>query len=147
MRRTLLAAALVATLPSGIQAQHGADEQGVRRAALDYIEGFYEGDASKLRRSVRPDVVKYGFFVDNGAYDSEPMSFDEMIGYADRVRDRGRAQPATTPREVIILDVQDQTAAVKVIAWWGTDYLQLAKYDGTWMILHVLWQSPPPETN
>lgn len=34
-------------------------------------------------------------------------------------------------------------AAAKVTAWWGTDYLQLAKYDGQWMIVHVLWQSPP----
>ena len=38
----------------------------------------------------------------------------------------------------------DQTASVKVVAWWGIDYLLMGKYDGKWMISHVLWQSPPP---
>ncbi|MBC7790917.1 MAG: nuclear transport factor 2 family protein, partial [Anaerolineae bacterium] len=39
-------------------------------------------------------------------------------------------------------DVLDQTASAKLTAWWGTDYLLLGKYDGKWMISHVLWQSP-----
>jgi hypothetical protein len=42
---------------------------------------------------------------------------------------------------VIPLDVRDQTAVVRVVAWWGQDYLQMAKHDGRWMIVHVLWQS------
>lgn len=41
-------------------------------------------------------------------------------------------------------DVQDQTASAKLTAWWGTDYLLLAKEKGRWMIIAVLWQSPPP---
>jgi hypothetical protein len=54
----------------------------------------------------------------------------------------GRTAPATAPKKVELLDLLDQTAAVKVTAWWGTDYMLLAKYDGRWMISHVLWQSP-----
>ena len=147
--RNILAFALPFRKSRGTgQAQHSPDEQGVRRAALDYLEGFYEGDASKLRRSIRPEVVKYGFWKEGAvAYEGEPLTFDEMLAYAERVKQSGRTQPATAPKEVILLDVQDQTAAVKVTAWWGTDYLQLAKYDGRWMILHVLWQSHPPRSN
>src|SRR5437870_4330281 len=37
-----------------------ADREAVRRAALDYIEGFYDGDSLKLVRSVRPEVLKLG---------------------------------------------------------------------------------------
>jgi hypothetical protein len=44
---------------------------------------------------------------------------------------------------VEIYDVQDQTASAKLTAWWGTDYLLLARIDGRWMIRQVLWQSPP----
>jgi len=29
------------------------------------------------------------------------------------------------------------------VAWWGIDYLQLARYNGKWMIVNVMWQSPP----
>jgi hypothetical protein len=39
--------------------------------------------------------------------------------------------------------VLDQTASAKLTASWGIDYLLLAKYDGRWMITHVLWQTPP----
>ena len=37
----------------------------------------------------------------------------------------------------------DQTAVAKVYAWWGTDYLTMARYEGEWKIVQVLWQSPP----
>ncbi|MBC7843373.1 MAG: nuclear transport factor 2 family protein [Gemmatimonadaceae bacterium] len=117
----------------------------VRRAALDYLEGFYEGDTVKLIRSVRPDVSKYGFDLprNSATYVGETMKWDEFLSYARRIKAGGRATPATAPKEVLLLDVQDQTAAVKVTAWWGTDYLLLGRYDGRWMISHVLWQSAP----
>ncbi len=61
------------------------------------------------------------------------------------MRESGRTRSADTVKEVILLDILDQTAAVKVVAYWGTDYLQLAKYEGEWKILHVLWQTAPAE--
>src|SRR6476661_5346928 len=39
-----------------------ADKEAVRRAATDYLEGFYEGDTAKLVRALRPEMFKYGFF-------------------------------------------------------------------------------------
>ena len=54
-----------------------------------------------------------------------------------------RPTPATAPKEIELLDVLDQTAAVKVTATWGTDYLLLGKYDDRWMVSSVLWQSKP----
>jgi hypothetical protein len=46
---------------------------------------------------------------------------------------------------VELLEVQDHTAAARVSAYWGSDYVLVGKYDGRWMISHVLWQSPPPK--
>jgi hypothetical protein len=135
----LLGMALAMT-PAAVLAQ---DEAGVRRAALDYLEGFYEGSDEKLRRSIHPEMNKFGFSRrgPNGEYVRIPMSYDQVFQFAADVR-AGQAQPpAGAPKDVHILDVQDQTAVVKVIAWWGQDYLQMARYDGQWMIVHVLWQS------
>jgi len=144
-RRITFAASLLALLMPGLlMAQTDQDRGGVRSAAMDYIEGFYEGDVAKIRRSIRPEVVKFGFFATGGNYDSEPMPFADMIAYAERVKQSGRGAPPDAPKGVQILDIRDQTAAVKVTAWWGTDYLHLARYDGRWMIVHVLWQSDPP---
>ena len=145
MLGTLLCAAAMCLAPSRAMAQATGDRAGVERAALDYLEGFYEGDADKIRRGVHPDVVKYGFMSRDGAeYRGSPMSFAEMLEYAESVRKSGEHPPASAPKEVVVLEVQDQIAAAKVIAWWGMDYLQMARYDGEWKILHVLWQTPPP---
>jgi len=135
---------LAVAAPLGAQ-MHQGEEEAVRRAALDYLEGFYEGDADKIRRGVHPDVVKYGFFPsgEGGAYSGEYMTFAQMIEYADGVKASGESTPASAPKEVELLDVLDQTAAVKVTAFWGSDYLQLGKVDGSWKIMHVLWQTPP----
>jgi hypothetical protein len=112
---------------------------------LDYVEGFYEGDTAKIVRGVHPDVQKYGFWIprDSARYAGEPMPWSEILSYARNIRDRGRPAPATAPKEIVIYEVQDQTASAKLTAWWGTDYLLLAKYDGRWMVRMVLWQSPP----
>jgi hypothetical protein len=34
---------------------------------------------------------------------------------------------------------------VKVNAYWGSDYMLLAKQGGSWMITHILWQGPPKQ--
>ena len=37
------------------------------------------------------------------------------------------------------------TASAKVTAYWGTDYLLLGNFGGKWMVISVLWQSPPKQ--
>ena len=146
LRLSLVALALVATAATRTAAaQSPADREQVRRAVLDYVEGFYEGDTAKLVRSVRPDVYKYGFWRgrDSTAYHGEQMQWRAFHDYANRVRASNRPTPPTAPKEITVYDVQNQTASAMLTAWWGTDYLLLGKYDGRWMISSVLWQSPP----
>ena len=139
-----LAAATLAA-PPRLQGQTSADSNAVRRAALDYIEGFYEGDSTMHVRSIRPDVFKYGFWLprDSTRYQGEQMPWSDFLAYTRRMRARGATTPATAPKAVELLDVQDQTAAVKVTAFWGTDYLLIGKYGDRWLVSSVLWQSPP----
>jgi hypothetical protein len=152
-RYIALATWLAVVAPGMLEAQHRTgvqnhpDAEAVTRAALDYLEGFYEGDADKIRRGVHTDVVKYGFYRSDSTeqYGGSAMSFDDMIAFTNRMRESGRTAPEGASKEVILLDILDQTAAVKVVAWWGVDYLQLAKYDGEWKILHVIWQSLPAQ--
>jgi hypothetical protein len=121
------------------------EQDAVRRAVLDYVEGFYEGDSSKFVRSVRPEVFKYGYWIprDSTRYQGEQMQWPEFHAYANRVKASKRLAPATAPKEVVVFDVLDQTASAKLTAVWGVDYLLLGKYDGKWMIAEVLWQSRP----
>lgn len=127
---------------SGAPGAEPADEVG--RVALDYLDAFYRGDDELLRRAVHPDVSKLGFYREtvDQRYQQVPMPFDEMLEFAEAVRAGRVNTPADAPRDVTVLDVADQTAVAQVDAWWGHDYLHLARFDGRWMIIHVLWQSP-----
>jgi hypothetical protein len=147
MRVYLLGTALLLLFAAPpVHAQNRPDPEGVRLAVLDYVEGFYEGDTTKLMRSIRPEVAKFGYYKKKGedVYTGEAMPWAEFLSYANKVKARGRPTPATAPKEITILDIADQTASAKLTAWWGIDYLHLAKFGGRWMITQVLWQSPPP---
>lgn len=135
---------LFQALTTALHAQ-ALDSAGVRRAALDYVEGFYEGDSTRHLRSVSPDVVKYGYWrTREGAYQGGGMTWSEFHEFTGNVRRTGRTAPFSAPKVVELLDLLDQTAAVKVTAWWGTDYLLLAREGGAWKIRQVLWQSAMP---
>lgn len=121
------------------------DKQHVTNAVTDYVDAFYHGDTTKILRSISPAVVKYGYYrkKDQSTYAGEPMSFREMLDYATSVGKRKNPNVDKFVKKIEVLDCQDQTAAAKLTAWWGTDYILLAKLEGKWMITHVLWQSPP----
>ena len=146
MRFALAVAGLV-VMAQPLVAQAPGDTAGVRAAVLDYVEGFYEGDTTRLLRSIAPNVFKYGYWRAHrdSAYAGEQMAFPrEFLSYANAIRTGRSRTPANAPKVIQIFDVVDQTASAKLTAWWGIDYLLLAKNNGRWQITHVLWQSPPP---
>jgi len=147
MRRILIAVGLIlAAAP--LPAQNAADREAVRQAVLDYVDGFYQGDSTLLVRSVSPEVRKNGYSRPHpdSAYRASAMPYPAFMRFAAGVRAGRNRPPQNAPREVVVFDVQDQTASAKLTAWWGTDYLLLGRENGRWMITHVLWQSPPPRT-
>lgn len=141
----VVTAVMAGSIGCTAEAQRPAsDREAVRRAALDYIEGFYTGDSTLHIRSIRPEVYKYGFSRrPDSTYAGMQMTWPAFHAFTNRVRTNNRPAPADAPKVVEIFEVLDQTASAKVTAWWGIDYLLLGKFDGRWMITHVLWQSPP----
>ncbi len=124
-------------------AQDGKEK--VERACLDYIEGFYEGDTAKLIRSLKPSLYKFGYWKNDktGKYDPDgQMTYRQAIDYAKRVFEKKNFAKAGAPKKVEILDIMNTVAAAKVTAWWGIDYILLAKQDGEWKIEQVLWEGP-----
>ncbi|HEV2879685.1 MAG TPA: nuclear transport factor 2 family protein [Pyrinomonadaceae bacterium] len=146
MKKLFLVMAALVLLPASVAAQEGADaeREAVRQAVLDYVEGIYTVDASRIERSVHPELAKRGFFVKRGetAYSSDVMTFQQLVDLAKTYNKNGRV-PKDAPKEVVIFDVSDQTASAKLTAVWGIDYIHLAKYDGKWKFVNVLWQTPP----
>jgi hypothetical protein len=148
-RAFFLALVTLSLLPfCSAQAQTNADREAVRQAALDYVEGIYNVEPSRIERSVHPKLAKLGFYrppADDAYRPGSTMTFERLVEIAKTYNKEGKL-PKDAPKEVTVLDVLDQTASVKLVAEWGVDYMHLAKFDGKWMIVNVLWQSPPKKS-
>jgi hypothetical protein len=133
---TVLALILLAASASG---QEPADTAAIRQAALDYIEGWYGGDGERMSRALHPQLVKR-IVQSRPGVDSRlsAMTAAELIAAT-----RGRAGGAGGEegrKDVKILDVFGSTASVRIDATEWVDYLHLARWNGEWKIVNVLWE-------
>ncbi len=146
-RFLLMIACLVLTgmTANTILGQTNNDKESVRLAVLDYVEGVYNVQPERIERSVHPKLAKLGFYrppADETYRPASAMTFERLIEVAKTYNKEGKLRK-DAPKEITIYEVQDQTASAKLVAEWGTDYFHLAKFDGKWMIVNVIWQSPP----
>ena len=122
-----------------------SDKEGVKKACMNYLEGFYEGNPDKLKASLQPSLNKFGFWKDTDA-DSyrqvNHMSFDAALAFAKNVKEKKEFPVADAPKKVEVLDISNTIASVKVTAWWGIDYMLLSKRGDKWMIEQVIWEGP-----
>ncbi len=143
IKQTLLALLISTSLAATSRAQSPEDTDAIKATALDYIEGWYEGNAERMERALHPKLVKR-IFEKNSAGE---IALDEM-GAKQLVEGTRRGGGKRTPpekqqKDVTILDVFENAAAVKVVASDWIDYLQMAQVDGRWVIINVLWELKP----
>ncbi len=141
---TVLAILLLLMVPAA-QAQTTEDTKAIKSAALDYGDGWYEGDAERMERALHPELAKRIVFTrpKNGRSALRQMGAMTLVQYT-RMGGGKRSPVEKTPSEVIILDVFENAAMVKVTGPEWVDYLQMAKWNGRWVIVNVLWE-PKPE--
>lgn len=138
---------LLALLITPVLRAQSSDEERVRAAVLDYVEAIYQIEPDRISESVHLEMAKRGFWRQSpdDAYSESTMTYDQLVRIAETWNRNGRVDPETAVKDVIIYEILDKTASVKLIADWGIDYMHLAKYDDTWKIVNVLWQSHPEE--
>jgi hypothetical protein len=73
------------------------------------------------------------------------MTADELVAGARR--GGGRRAPGARRADVRVLDVFGDAASVRVDADSWIDYLQMARVDGRWQIVNVLWALRPRATS
>ncbi|WP_420129713.1 nuclear transport factor 2 family protein [Longimicrobium sp.] len=142
--RFLLAAALLlcAAFAAPARAQTAADSAGIRATALDYAEGWYTGDGARMGRSLHPRLAKRISMQRDGAWTLDEMSANELA------RAAGGGGGTRTPQaqrqaDVQILDVFGNVASVRVTMAGWIDYMHMARVDGRWQIVNVLWELKP----
>lgn len=139
MNKMLLLAglALLAAVPA--RAQTAADSAAIRATALDYIEGWYASDADRMARSLHPELAKRIVNTDQSG-----LSHVRDMGASELVTQTRRGGGSRTPsgeqrKDVRILDIFQEIASVRVDASTWIDYMHMARVDGQWKIVNVLW--------
>lgn len=131
-------------LGSPAVAQSAADSAGIRAAALDYAEGWYQGNPERMARAVHAELVKRIVVADTAT----GRSVLQNMGASALVNGTRHGWGKNTPpdqqqKDVTVLDIFGQAASAKVVMAEWIDYLQLAKVDGRWVIVNVLWERKP----
>lgn len=136
--------ALIGAAP--VHAQTSDDRTAIRRAALDYIEGWYTGDAERMERAVHPELAKRIVQTDTRSGQSILGQQSAMTLVRNTRAGGGKQTPeAQRLKEVTILDIYENAASVRVDASDWIDYLHLARWNGDWKIVNVLWELKPQE--
>lgn len=140
----LAAACLLAAPAAHAQARPtAADSAAIRATALDYVEGWYTGDAARMQRALHPRLAKRIVEVDSaGAYVFGDMTAAELVAGAGRGGGRN-TPPERQQKDVVILDVFGNAASVRATMSGWVDYMHMAKWNGRWVIVNVLWELKP----
>jgi hypothetical protein len=139
----LLLLPLLGAAPAA-RAQTAADSSAIRATALDYVEGWYAGDGDRMGRALHPELVKRIAVTDTATHRSvlQTMGASALVN-ATR-HGYGKSTPAERQsKEVMILDIFGNAASAKTVMADWIDYMQLARVDGRWVIVNVLWEPKP----
>ena len=121
-----------------------ADLAAIRQAATDYCESWYEGSAEKIERAVHPDLAKRIVRTDPQSKGSRLENMGAMRLYQGVRAGHGKNTPKEKQlKEVTVLDVFGNTASVRAVMSDWIDYMHIAKINGRWVIVNVLWEMKP----
>ena len=119
-------------------AQGGDVRQAIVAAALDYYEGWFEGESERMERVLHPDLVKRSLAEDGMSV--ETISAREMVEATAKgigsTRDPGKH---ARDIQIHVDHVYEDIATVTVTSAVYVDYLQLARTRDGWKIVNVLW--------
>jgi hypothetical protein len=117
-------------------------DAAIRQTVLDYVEGWYEGDAVRVERSLHPDLAKREVRPNDSPtrpwppgdflYEMSAMRLVQLTGH----------QPVPAPEPtltVMLLDRFEHIASVKIRGGNDVEYHHVARCNGQWVIVNVLW--------
>jgi len=148
MRKRLLISAIIGVgflYPTITRAQSAADSAAIRATALDYIDGWYAADGPRMERSLHPELAKRNVFSDSAGRSRLIQMSAMTLVQSTRMGGGSRIPASQRSDSVKILDIFGSAASVRVRAATWVDYMHMAKYNGQWRILNVLWENEPPK--
>lgn len=105
----------------------------ILQTALNYIEGWYEGNVERMGKALHPNMIKRS--ITNN--EIKELDYKTMMDFTKNGGGKNIAKD-TYSIEVTILEINNDIATVVTKSEY-IDYLHLAKIDGKWMIVNIFW--------
>jgi hypothetical protein len=115
---------------------HSADEAAVVAVALDYFEGWFDGDVRRMERALHPGLAKRALESDGRALNETTAEW--MLESTARALGRER-DPGDRRIEVEVEDLHGAIASVTVRSAVYREYLHLVRTSDGWKIVNALW--------
>jgi hypothetical protein len=145
MPRPIIFVLLAMTLTVGARHRQATDESAaIRATALDYVEGWYTGDAARMERALHPELAKR-IVNTNPQNARSSLNQQSAMTLVQSTRNGGGKDtpPEQMQKDVVILDVYQNAASVRATMSGWIDYMHMAKWNGRWVIVNVLWELKP----
>lgn len=113
------------------------EKELITQTVLDYFEGWFDGDASRMERALHPALAKRSLEKDGWALNETTAEWmidatEEGLG-----RERGFGDRRI---EVEVVDVHGTIANATVRSAVYREYVQLARTRDGWKIVNALWE-------
>ena len=116
------------------------DRAQIASVVRDYFEGWYAADPARVARSLHPDMVKrYVEALPGGREVVQSATRDVMV---EMTRAGGGSKTPPERRNIVVavLDVSEDIAVARASSSEYLEYLGLAKCNGQWTIINILWR-------
>jgi peroxiredoxin len=119
------------------------DSTAIKNTALDYIDGYYSGNTERVEKAIHPDLNK-ATPRDLPQTGRTTMNYTTWSGLIEFTRAKaGYIDDTARHIKVVILNIENEVSNVKAVSSQYIDYLQIARLDGEWKIINVLFASGP----
>lgn len=141
---TFVLLALALALPAGAVQQQANEEAAIRATALDYVEGWYTADAARMERALHPELAKR-IVNTNPQNKRNSLGQQSAMTLVQSTRNGGGKDtpPEQMQKDVVVLDIFQNAASVRATMSGWIDYMHMAKWNGRWVIVNVLWELKP----
>ena len=111
-----------------------ADDEAIVRCALDYFEGWFDGDAERMRRALHPDLAKRSLDGEALAQVTAGQMVEATAAGAGRKLDSDARRI-----DVRVVEIHGDIATAVVDSNVYREYLHLSRTDDGWKIVNALW--------
>ena len=106
----------------------------VRRAVLDYAEGWFLGDGERMARALHPAFIKRRAVDEGDGF--ETFDRDDLLEFIEN----GIGVDRDCTYDIVVDHVSESIASARCVSCDYVDLLHLGRFDEGWMLIHVYYR-------